>query len=291
MGHNSGIHWTDDTFNPWWGCTKISPACDECYADGMATRWAHDIWGPDAPRRFFGDKHWNEPLKWNRLAESTNTRRRCFSGSMCDIMERHHNPEINAQMDDCRTRLYNLTERTPWLDWLFLTKRPQEFRKKLPIDWLGLANPRPNVWLMTTVEHQDYIWRLKELMTAPAIVYGVSIEPIYSEIKLPKEFLDRGNRAWVILGGKTGPTLAPVNVEWARNLRDVCLEAGVPFHFKQWGDANSEGRRVGAKHAGRMLDGREWDGVPLDPANNVGRYKDLGWEPAGTAPVELPILT
>jgi len=261
MGFNSGIHWTDDTFNPWWGCTNVSPACDNCYAETFAHRMQMNLWGKDAPRRFFGDKHWNEPLKWNRLAERNGIRRRCFTGSMCDIMERL------PILDEPRQRLYRLIEQTDWLDWLLLSKRPQEYIKLLPASWL--KRPRHNAWLMTTVENSDYLWRIKALMEAPAVIYGISLEPLMNEVTLPKEFLDLGGRGWVIVGGESGCANAAIRrteVVWVRKLRDACVEAGVPFHFKQWGEYGPHNGdqlvRLGVKNAGRTVDGREWDEVP-----------------------------
>src|SRR5258707_547906 len=118
MSQQSAIEWTDHTYNPWWGCTKISAGCDHCYADTLSTRYGHDVWGPDAPRRFFGDKHWAEPIKWDRDAAAAGVRRRVFCGSMCDWAEGRHDQA------EARTRLFALIEATPNLDWQLLTKRP-----------------------------------------------------------------------------------------------------------------------------------------------------------------------
>ena len=233
-------------------------ASHNCYAETFAHRMKSEVWGHEAPRRFFGDKHWNEPLKWNRQAEISKARRRCFSGSMCDIMERR---------DDLiphRQRLFQLVEDTKWLDWLLLTKRPQEFTKFLPQVWLD--QPLDNVWLMTTVESADYLWRIKAMMEAPAVIYGVSMEPLLSAVTLPRELLERGNRAWVIVGGESGAAVRQSEVLWIRWLRDQCIEAGVPFHFKQWGEYGPvDGERLvrlGVEAAGRLVDGREWNEMP-----------------------------
>src|SRR5687767_4989547 len=123
MGQKSKIEWTDSTFNPWWGCVEVSPACDHCYARTFAKRTGHSVWGKDAPRRIFGDTHWSEPLKWNRKAEAFGVRHKVFCASMADVME------SGIHLDGQRERLWALIEASPWLDWLLLTKRPQNFRR------------------------------------------------------------------------------------------------------------------------------------------------------------------
>src|SRR5712671_6808752 len=119
MAKNSSIEWTDHTFNPWWGCSKVSPGCNNCYAETWAKRVGEKIWGKDEPRRFFTDKHWDEPLKWNDEALSSGTRRRVFCASMADVFEQR------TDLNPWRARLWKLTEETPKLDWLLLTKRPE----------------------------------------------------------------------------------------------------------------------------------------------------------------------
>ena len=257
MVNNSKIEWTDDTFNPWWGCVKASTACDHCYAErfaGRQTRTKDQLWGKDAPRRMQSDHYWHDPLRWNRRAEQQGVHQQVFCGSMCDVMERR--PDLDAP----RQQLYQLIEETPNLDWLLLTKRPQEFAKLLPKQWR--ANPRPNVWLMTTVESAEYLWRIEALLETPAVVHGVSMEPLLGPIRLPRNLLKLGKRAWVITGGESGPGARPSRIEWVRGLRDTCVAAGVPFHFKQWGEHGADGKKVGKKRAGRLLDGREWNELP-----------------------------
>lgn len=254
---NSKIEWTDNTFNPWWGCVNVSPACDHCYAQqfaGRKTRTKKQLWGKDAHRLISGDRYWEEPRKWNQRAERHGSRERVFCGSMCDVMERR------ADLNEPRQRLFSLIEETVNLDWLLLTKRPQEYAKLLPKSWLN--KPRPNVWLMTTVEHGDYLWRIDEILKVPAVVHGVSMEPLLGPIKLPNSFLKLGQAAWVIAGGESGRKPRPSQPEWFRNLRDQCVDARVPFHFKQWGEYGSDLVKIGKKVAGRILDGREWDEVP-----------------------------
>jgi protein gp37 len=181
---NSKIEWTDATFNPWMGCVNVSPACDHCYAETMANRkmWTQDqLWGKDATRRIASDNYWTSPVKWNRSAQSRGINERVFCGSMCDVMERR------TDLNEPRKRLFKLIEETPNLDWMLLTKRPQEYRHFLPKTWL--KDPRPNVWLMTTMEREDYLWRIDELLKAPAVVHGISVEPMLGQVKLPEGIL------------------------------------------------------------------------------------------------------
>lgn len=276
MGVETDISWTDHTWNPWWGCVKVSPACDHCYAETFSKRVGFSetgsqfpIWGKDSQRRFFGDKHWDEPVKWNAALRKSNSirarwnepplRERVFCASMADVMEGREDQHESL------IRLFNLIDQTPNLDWLLLTKRPQNFNRLLPLDWREKA--QPNVWPMTTVEGSKYLWRIKAMMEVPAVVYGISAEPLLEGFPLPKEFLDLGKRGWVIVGGESGRSARPMQTGWAKNLRDQCVEAGVPFHFKQFGEHDASMARVGKKKAGRLLDGREWNEFP--GASNV----------------------
>jgi len=126
MAKNSSIEWTHHTFNPWWGCTKVSPACDHCYAETWAKRVGQAVWGKESPRRFFSDKHWTEPIRWNADAVADGERRRVFCASMADVFE------SRAELNPWRIRLWELIEATPMLDWLLLTKRPQNIGKMVP---------------------------------------------------------------------------------------------------------------------------------------------------------------
>ena len=226
MAETSKIQWTDATFNPWWGCVKISQGCDHCYADTFSKRTGNRVWGKEAPRRFFGDKHWNEPLKWNAAAAGEGVRKRVFCGSMCDVME------DRRDLDEYRERLYRLIEATPHLDWQLLTKRPQNFRRFLPKTWL--ARPVPNVWGMTTVESNFYRWRIDALAETPFAVRGLSCEPMVDELRIGQSLLP-GKIHWVICGGESGVGARPMQLEWANSLRNQCKAAGVAFFMKQIG--------------------------------------------------------
>jgi protein gp37 len=261
MGSKSKIEWTDHTFNPWWGCTKVSPACDHCYAESLAERVGYSatgsqfpIWGKDEKRRFFGDKHWNDPYKWNAAAAKAGKPAFVFCASMADVMEGHR------ELYEHRKRLFAVIELTPWLTWILLTKRPQNFRRLLPTTWM--ESPRPNVIGATTVESQDYMWRAVELSKTPFALRAVSAEPMLGPLDftmaqwtgshanyvdllsggivhpihglIPQS--DCGKIGWIFAGGESGHGARPMHPDWARSLRDQCQEADVPFLFKQWGE-------------------------------------------------------
>jgi protein gp37 len=237
-------------------------------------------WGKNADRLIFTlSKYWSQLLAWNRSAAREGIRKRVFCASMCDIMERNnyvgsyvpthvHSDRFvfrpgELTLDHARQRTFELIEQTDSLDWLLLTKRPHEYVKLLPKSWL--KEPRQNVWLMTTVETQDYVYRIEQMMHAPAIVYGVSVEPMLGSVKLPNSFLKLGNRAWVIVGGESGHRSRPTQPNWFRHIRDTCVDAGVPFFFKQWGRHNGDLVQIRTKHFDGYdeLDGRKWKELPL----------------------------
>jgi protein gp37 len=282
MGKFTEISWTDHTFNPWWGCTRVSPGCVHCYAETFDRRVhgkdnkAH--WGVKAGRRFFGDKHWNEPLRWNAAAAKAGVRRRVFCASMADVFE--DRPELVEH----RIRLFLLIQNTPWLDWQLLTKRPENMvRLAREAGWDG--DWPENVWAGCTAEDQQRAdERIPELLQVPAAVLFLSCEPLLGPVNLRGNLYRNG--MWVngqrrvdlvIVGGESGHGARPMHPDWARSLRDQCVAAGVAFHFKQWGEyrpdsqnpamngipADSAGAsRVGKHAAGRQLDGRIWDEMP-----------------------------
>ena len=258
MGENSAISWTHNTFNPWWICTNVSPGCDRCYAEIFAHRQGY-CWGPDAPRLFFGEKHWGEPLKWNRKALEAGERRRVFCASMADILDSWDgqpifsgvgaeqwwtdvppalkvygiDPRKVGWLKAARELLWALVEATPQLDWLLLTKRPQDYRRMLPERWL--EQPRRNVWLMTTIESREYLWRLDYLAKIPAVVHGVSWEPALSYVDFRPYTATLPHSLWVIGGGESGPGCRPFDLRWARDVRDDLARTGTPFFLKQLG--------------------------------------------------------
>ena len=229
MGQNSKIEWTHHTFNPWWGCVKVSPACKFCYAETWARRVGVEAWGAASERRFFSDHHWAEPFKWNKEAQRDGQRRRVFCASMADVFENRRD------LDLWRSRLWPIIDSTPWLDWLLLTKRPQNIGRLSP--WK--RNWPRNVWLGTTAEKQNWAReRIAHLMSYPAAVRFVSCEPLLGPIDLTEWLAPASSKKglnWVIAGGESGPKSRPMNPAWAESIRDQCLATGVPFHFKQWG--------------------------------------------------------
>lgn len=236
----------------------------------------HRLWGDGAPRRFFSDAHWREPLKWNEEAEAARLRKRVFCASMADVFERR--TDLNQE----RLRLWELIERTPSLDWLLLTKRPQNVQKIAP--W-GKIWPT-NVWLGTSVENQTVAEkRLPFLLKIPAAIRFLSCEPLLGPLNLQHWFINGSFHTidWVIAGGESGGNSRPMHPDWAASLLSQCERFKVPFLFKQWGQWAPAERfadiakphlvvldrerpvemvRVSKKLAGRILDGTTWDEVP-----------------------------
>lgn len=247
MSERTGIEWTNHTFNIAWGCIKVGPGCENCYAETLSKRYGHNVWGPakTTARRTFGVKHWAEPLKWNAKAEAAGERRRVFCSSMADVFEDH--PTIDSERED----LWPLIRATPWLDWQLLTKRPERIAANLPADW---GEGYDNVWLGTSIENQDYLERMAILGDVPAVVHFVSAEPLLGPLSLRSflELIDIDEEWWVIVGGESGPGCRPMDLEWARVLRDECDEFGVHFFLKQLGGSNPRGHELavldGARH-------------------------------------------
>lgn len=252
MSEKTGIAWTDHTFNPWWGCVKVSPACTHCYAETLATRYGHPVWGTEAPRRFFGDKHWDEPLRWNTQAERDGIRRRVFCASMADVFEDREG------LCSERARLFALIRDTPQLDWLLLTKRPENILRLWPESARAPGWRRwPNVWLGTTAENQQYAdERIPALLRVPARFHFLSYEPALGPLNLQPWLCASGVDAlhWVIAGGESGAGFRAADPEWFRSVRDQC-KGRARFFFKQWGGLRP-------KSNGAELDGREWTEVP-----------------------------
>lgn len=234
------------TYNPWWGCFKVSEECKHCYAEEIAHRYGHQVWGPavTTSRRFFDEKHWQEPLAWNRQAERENHRRSVFCASMADVYEEH--PDIEGE----RQKLWRLIEITPSLNWLLLTKRPENVLWMSP--WSRNRWP-DNVWIGTSVGLQvRAVERVPLLLGIPAAVRFLSCEPLLGPVDLSPWI---SQLQWVISGGESGAGARVMNMDWPRLLRDQCQAAHVPYFFKQVG---------GRYHSsgGRELDGRTWDELP-----------------------------
>jgi len=231
MSAKTGIEWTDHTFNIAWGCMKVSPGCARCYAETWANwTWKEKVWGPASttPRRTFAEKHWAEPLEWNALAEHEGRRHRVFCSSMADVFEDH--PTIDAE----RAKLWPLIRATPWLDWQLLTKRPERIAENLPADW---GEGYSNVWLGTSIESPEYLWRFDALRANRAAVYFLSLEPLLAGVSLSDRFalLEPGERWWVIVGGESGAGARPMHLDWVESLWCDCQEFAVDLFVKQLG--------------------------------------------------------
>lgn len=244
MGENSAISWCDHTYNHWIGCTKISPACDHCYAerDNARRKWTEG-WGHGVPRR--RTKTHRDPLKWNALAAQTGQRPRVFCSSLSDVFD-------NEVPDDWRNDLWSLIYDTPNLRWILLTKRIGNAPKMIPWAWQNGHWPQ-HVGLMSTIVNQqewdrDYLKLKAWRAYAPWI--GVSVEPILGFINIRDERPD-----WIITGGESGPDRRPLDFEAVRSLRDQCASNGIAFHHKQNGGLRG-------KDGGCLIDGREHKAFP-----------------------------
>lgn len=258
MGTDTGIEWTDHTFNPWWGCTRVSPGCEHCYAETMDKRWAADgkgHWGPRAPHRFFGGGHWQDPIKWERDAERAVKRARVFCASMADVFE------DRLELDGPRARLLRLIERTTWLDWQLLTKRPENMIRMVGPAW---ASSWPaNVWAGASVEDQQRAdERIPHLLRVPAKVRFLSCEPLLVPVDLALALTRKPWIDWVIIGGESGPGARPFQLAWARSIIAQCKAADVPVFMKQIGARPGERRRcdVPACNCGGM----HWQALTTD---------------------------
>jgi protein gp37 len=225
MGRETGISWTDATFNPWWGCTKVSPGCDNCYAEAFDKRVGGAHWGKGQPRRTFGEKHWAEPLKWEHEAEKQGEQIRVFCASMADVMD----DEAPAGQ---RERLWRLIDDTPHLTWLLLTKRPQRYCRYLPPTFA-----HKNVRLGITAENQafyDVRWPFLSNAARHYFDYQlstwVSYEPALGPLVITRGY---GWPAQVICGGESGNGYRKMEQGWAEDLRAECARTGTAFFMKQ----------------------------------------------------------
>lgn len=304
MAENTTISWAHDTFNPWEGCTRISPACDNCYAADRAHRFGNDhLWSGELRRT--SPAYWRQPLKWNREAAATGVPRRVFCASLADVFD-------NQAPQQWRDDLWQLIRSTPHLTWMLLTKRPQNVARMLPRGYFTDAEPElTNVWLGVTAEDQERAdQRVGRLLILGAMTHWltfVSAEPLLGPLDLTRvtprpqakavdaltgrmvdatptangddpdlDCRDYPPLGLVIAGGESGRNARPMSLASVRQLRDQCASAGVPFHFKQWGEhaptriagtaiellGAPSMTRYGKKAAGRLLDGVLHDAMP-----------------------------
>lgn len=302
MGADTKIEWTHHTFNAWVGCTKVSPGCDSCYAEGWAKRAGRDVWGPGKPRQKTSPNNWRQPLKWDKEAQEAGEKRFVFCNSLADVFD-------NEVPNEWRQDLWRLISYTPNLVWLLLTKRIGNVEKMLSEIGDGFGSSEPqwprNAWLGISVVNQTEADRdipkllfAKQALNIPKVF--LSIEPMLgpidlTEVPLPNQVLKKSNALsphrrhsidWVICGGESGKAARPMHPSWVSLLRAQCAGNDVPFFFKQWGewiaqsqirgmpqwiadlpnsypiDINTAFARAGKKVAGRLLDGQEHNGRP-----------------------------
>lgn len=277
MAENSKIEWTDHTFNPWMGCTKVSPACANCYAErDFDHRYGKVKWGNAGTRVLTSDANWKKPIQWNKDSEKSGNRQRVFCASLADVFEDWQGPmldskgtAVDASMNFLLHQLFWLIDGTPHLDWLLLTKRPENILRLWPD-----KTRRENVWLGTSVENQEYAdKRIPEILKCRHLspVLFLSCEPVVGPVTIEHWMFDHDSPGvysgpsinWVITGGESGPNARPADPDWFRSIRDQCAANDVPFHFKQWGEFDEHQNRVGKKNAGRLLDGETHDGLPV----------------------------
>lgn len=205
------------TFNPVIGCQNVSPGCDHCYAEAMTNRYGWTEWGPHGVRKRTSDANWRKPLQWAKQARGT--RPRVFCASLADVFD-------NRWPAGARPDLFSLIRKTPELDWLLLTKRPQNISKMLPPDW---GDGYRNVWLGTTCEDQErYDLRWPVLANIPARIRFISYEPAIG----PLTYI-WGKPDWIICGGESGPGARDMDPAWAGTVRDQCAASGIAFFMKQ----------------------------------------------------------
>lgn len=245
MATNSSIEWTEATWNPIAGCTVISPGCTNCYAMRMAARLA--AMGQKkyvgTTRKTGGKVKWNGKINLDEVSldvpRSWNAGRLIFVNSMSDLF--HEDVPF-----DFIKRVFLTMRETPQHTYQLLTKRAERLEELSPLlQWAE------NIWMGVSVENSEYSFRIDHLSRAHADIKFLSLEPLLG----PLENLNLSEIDWVIAGGESGPGSRYVDPEWIRSIRDQCLDAGVAFHFKQWGGTNK-------KKAGRIIDGRTWDDMP-----------------------------
>jgi protein gp37 len=236
MAEHSGIEWTESTWNPLTGCTKISPGCKHCYAERMAKR-LQAMGQPNYANGFKLSMHphvLEKPLEWKKP-------QMIFVNSMSDLFHKDVPLDFILQVFDVMRRAY-------WHTFQVLTKRAERLEElNSKIDW------PENVWMGVSVETGKYTFRIDHLRRTGAQVKFLSLEPLLG----PLHDLNLDGIDWAIVGGESGPGARPLDPAWVTDIRDQCLRARVPFFFKQWGGTNK-------KKAGRLLEGRTWDEMPAN---------------------------
>jgi protein gp37 len=260
------IEYARYSFSPWRGCSRVSPGCHDCFADRLMQRWGHDdLWRRLGPRQLASENYWKQPRRWNEEARQEEQRARILCGTLCDVFEAH------PAVAEPRKRLFGVVEATPWLIWMFFTKRPENVACMVP--W---ENAWPdNAWLISSVEDQRRAdERIPLLLDSHAPVKGLSVEPLIAPVTLPffAEYsnCDCGGHSppcythephcgtepgpawgklhWVIVGGESGSgKVRPMHPAWARSLLSQCQQANVPYWLKQWGEWGPAPWRIGPR--------------------------------------------
>lgn len=238
MAENTKIEWCHHTFNPWVGCTRISPACDHCYAASWAKRTGNpQLWEGD--RRRTSEENWRQPMKWNRGAEGAADRPRVFCGSLMDFADN----QVPARWRD---DAWHVVDQCRNLDWMILSKRPQNYAKMLPDPRTGTpewGNGWPHVWLGTTVEDRARLRNIDHLRAVPARVRFLSVEPLLEDLGE----IDLTGIHLVIIGGESGAGARDFDLEWGRSILDQCAAAGVAAFMKQLGSKPVDSARPAAE--------------------------------------------
>lgn len=239
MGADTKIEWCDFTFNPWLGCTNVSPGCDHCYAEALMDKRYHKVqWGAGQPRVRTSEANWRMPIKWDKAAAAAGRRDRVFCASLADVFDNEVDPVWRAD-------LFKLIADTPNLDWLLLTKRIGNAARMFPFGWQDFGPPA-NVWIGATIVNQEeYDRDIGKLLSTPAKKHFISMEPLLGAIDMrlggasmptysphrPLLPLDL-----VIVGGESGPKARDFDIGWCRSIVAQCKAAGVACFVKQMGD-------------------------------------------------------
>lgn len=273
MGKNSAIEWTDHSWNPWLGCSKVSAGCAACYAEAlMDKRLGRVVWGPTGTRQRTSAAYWRQPLLWNREADERGVRAKVFCASLADVFE------DRSELEPWREDFWNLIDETPRLDWLLLTKRPRNIYRMLPDRWIFGGLPR-HIWLGVSAEDQNTLderWAILDGMThhlAPRILF-LSLEPLLEPVNMETVLteIDCGDEEtncwtrmpdWVIIGSESGSGARPMREEWVRRIIQQCQMANVPVFYKQ---KLVDGRKVSLPE----IDGRRWAEFPAITSRRSG---------------------
>lgn len=249
MASKTNVSWTHHTWNPWMGCPKKSPGCKNCYMYRQMRQY-----GMDPTKVVRSKTTFYDPLRWQKKAKALGHTEMVFTCSWSDW--------FNEEADDWRQEAWGIIRQCPNLIFQILTKLSERIRDHLPDDW---GKGYPNVWLGVSIENNDYVWRADDLRNIPAAVRFVSYEPALG----PLDRLDLKGIDWVICGGESGDDFRPMDLQWARDLRDRCQQAGIAFFFKQSPGLRSE---TGIKLDGKVI--REFPAPRRMPLPVIGQTKE-----------------